>query len=82
MRQPMMWTTSCIALGSYSSSPLWNYCGDGGGGDTQEEMDAYNEYNNGDADNGGPDVSTYSIGQLRGVPAGSFTAFSFRYSLY
>ena len=50
---------------------LWNYYGDAGRGDTQEEMDAYNEFNtygefmdnpvapwfaNGDDENGGPDA--------------------------
>ena len=52
---------------------LWNYYGDAGRGDTQEEMGAYNEFNtfgvdmdnpvapwfaNGDDENGGPDAST------------------------
>ena len=56
---------------------LWNYYGDAGRGDTQEEMDAYNEFNtygefmdnpvapwfaNGDDENGGPDASTYFMG--------------------
>ena len=56
---------------------LWNYYGDAGRGDTQEEMDAYNEFNTfgvdmdnpvapwfakGDDENGGPDASTYFIG--------------------
>ena len=50
---------------------------DAGRGDTQEEMDAYNEFNtygefmdnpvapwfaNGDDENGGPDASTYFMG--------------------
>merc|ERR1712070_1270443 len=56
---------------------LWNYYGDAGRGDTQEEMDAYNEFNtygefmdnpvapwfaNGDDENVGPDASTYFMG--------------------
>ena len=56
---------------------LWNYYGDAGRGDTQEEMGAYNEFNtfgvdmdnpvapwfaNGDDENGGPDASTYFMG--------------------
>ena len=56
---------------------LWNYYGDAGRGDTQEEMGAYNEFNafgvdmdypvapwfvNGDDENGGPGASTYFMG--------------------
>ena len=56
---------------------LWNYYGDSGRGDTQDEWDAYNEFNqygefmenpvapwfeNGDDENGGPDAFTHFIG--------------------
>ena len=56
---------------------LWNYYGDSGRGDTQEEWGAYNEFNqygefmenpvapwfeNGDDENGGPDAFTHFIG--------------------